>query len=394
MASSIHVIYLITKLELGGAQKVCLTLFDGLSKQTFSSHLISGPEGLLVAQVLEKKSVYLLKNLQREVGVGNVLKEIRAFYSIWRLLRQFKKNSSEPVVVHTHSTKAGLIGRWAAFLAGIGVRVHTVHGFSFHAHQSTIVWGVHVMLEWLSSLITTHYICVSEHDRQLGIRLFPRFAEKNSLIRASVEHRLFLPPQSISDEHEHQEFIFGTVSCFKPQKNLIDLLKAFRMLHGCLDEKHKSRAFLHIVGDGVMRPVLETFVRQHNLEKQIVFLGWQEAVFEHMKKWHVFVMSSLWEGLPCAVIEARLCRLPVIAYDVGGISEVIRDGENGFLIAPGQWEFLAQKMYQSLVDTSLYCSLRQYPDLLTDFDNSVMIQKHEGLYQSLISKRDAFFLTK
>ena len=94
-------------------------------------------------------------------------------------------------------------------------------------------------------------------------------------------------------------------------------------------------------------------------------------------------MSSLWEGLPCAVVEARLSKLPVIAYDVGGIYEVLNDGQNGFLIFPGDWKTLAKKIGLVVQDNNLHKSMSLHSDDLLDFKNSIMVQKHLDFYGRL-----------
>jgi len=98
-----------------------------------------------------------------------------------------------------------------------------------------------------------------------------------------------------------------------------------------------------------------------------------------------FALSSLWEGLPCSVIEARLSRLPVIAYDVGGISEVIVHGNNGFLVKSGDWQGLATHMVQVIVDPLCYRALAKHEDALSDFHNQTMVKNHKILYQKLLN---------
>src|SRR3990167_5837414 len=154
------VVFIITKLELGGAQKVCLKLFDELGKKG-KVFLISGLGGILSKEYNNKKNVFLLKSFEREVL--NPLSEIKNFINLVKLLKQLRKENQN-LIVHTHSTKAGLLGRWAAFFAGIKNRFHTVHGFGFHAHQNIIFWAINYVAELFTSLITTTYICVCQED--------------------------------------------------------------------------------------------------------------------------------------------------------------------------------------------------------------------------------------
>jgi glycosyltransferase involved in cell wall biosynthesis len=106
-----------------------------------------------------------------------------------------------------------------------------------------------------------------------------------------------------------------------------------------------------------------------------------------MKQWDLFAMSSLWEGLPMSVVEARLSRLPIIAYDVGGIYEVVKNGQNGFIIEPGDWQTLASKLSLLIENNDLRKKISLFNDLLNDFDNNSMIQQHIQLYKQLINAK-------
>lgn len=374
---NIQVVYIITKLELGGAQKVCLSLFNGLAQRGCYAHLISGTHGPLTTSVENNAQVYLLASMQREVTIRAIWHEIKNFIQIIKRLRALRKKFPH-IMVHTHSTKAGLIGRWAAFFAGIKTRVHTIHGYGFHEHQSGMAWFIIYFLEFITSFITTHFVCVSAQDAKIGIRLFPRFKHKHSIIRAGVDAMQFHPAQLDNAPPQNMLFTFGTIACFKPQKNIIDLLRAFAIVH--VQAPHTR---LEIIGDGIQRPLLEQWIKQHNLTQVITLHGWQQSVVPFMKRWNAFVLSSLWEGLPCAVIEARLLQLPVICYQVGGISEVITHEENGLLCKAQDITALAANMQRILYEDRLYTKLKTHHDYLVDFDTQHMIDDHVLLYQQL-----------
>ena len=153
----IPVVYIITKLELGGAQKVCLSLFKELQKQDINTFLITGDSGPLVATVKDAPNVILLDSLKREVGFKSLKTELKNFFVLIRELKKLKKEHPT-LIVHTHSTKAGFIGRWAALCAGIRTRVHTIHGYGFHAHQPWYTWCAIYFLELITSCITSHFV--------------------------------------------------------------------------------------------------------------------------------------------------------------------------------------------------------------------------------------------
>lgn len=370
------IVYIITKLELGGAQKVCLELLRGCG-QEHSTMLISGNEGVLVDTVSKEKNITLLAGMKREVSFKAILGEVKNFLNLILLLRSIKKEHPH-ALVHTHSTKAGIIGRWAAFFAGIKKRVHTVHGFGFHRGQKKITWSILYLLELITSFITTHYIFVSHKDLELSNQLLIGAARKKTVIHAAVDDTQFYPAtKTINDA-----FVIGSVSCFKPQKNLLDLLKAF---HTAKKNTPVSLR-LEIIGDGVMREAIESFIKDHNLKNDVVLWGWQTDVGAFMRNWNAFVLTSLWEGLPCAIIEARLCKLPVIANNVGGIEEVIKNGENGFLTEAGNWQETATKIITLAESASIQQKMASWHDDLSDFKNKTMVKKHLSLYNSLLSK--------
>lgn len=365
----IHVLYIITKLELGGAQKVCLSLFNELQKD-HNVWLLSGTEGTLVNQTKTHKQVILLDALKREVGFS----EITAFIQMIKEIKKLKKKYPD-LIVHTHSTKAGYLGRWAALFAGVTERIHTVHGFGFHEHQSWLGYSIAYLLELFTNVITSHYVCVSSKDVETGIRLLPFFYKKYSLIRAAIDEQRFIPAQLAKTPSEH--FIFGTVACFKKQKNLFDLLHAF---HYAYTKNNTLR--LEIIGDGSLRSQIEQWIKNHNLTQQIKLHGWQSDVPAIMQRWHAFALSSLWEGLPCAIVEARFLKLPVIAYNVGGMNDIISHGHNGLLYKPLDKQGLAEGMLTLSQDTNLYNTLRNQQDDLKPFTTEQMIKEHTTLYQS------------
>jgi len=375
----IQVLYIITKLELGGAQKVCLSLLEGIQKSGHHSFLISGKEGPLVKDVISSETVYLLKNFKHEVSVKRIFLEIKNLFDVIRHIRKLKKDNPH-LIIHTHSTKAGLVGRWAAFFAGIKKRVHTVHGYGFHAHQNKIAWVITYFLELVTSFITTHYVCVSSEDVKTGIKLFPRFSKKHTIIRAAVDwNQFYIPARQAAPFPEHKKpFVFGTISCFKKQKNLFDLFKAFALAYG-----KNPQMRLEIIGDGQLRPELEAWIKIRGLENKIILHGWQEKVSLCMLNWNAYVMSSLWEGLPCAIVEARLLKLPVLCYKTGGIHDVIIHGENGFLYKQGNWSELAHGMLAVSENKYLYSKLQNYKEDFSDFNNNNMVQQHLELYKEL-----------
>lgn len=374
----LHIVYLITKLELGGAQKVCLSLFEGLKQSGYSSMLISGTQGPLAEKVKHNPYVYLMPTLTREISLIGIYNELKNFLHLMRFLKKLQ-NRCPHLIVHTHSTKAGLIGRWAAWFAGIKRRVHTIHGYAFHPHQSYPLWFIIYFLELITSFITTHFICVSSADVQTGIRLFPKFKYKYSIIRAAIDWDPFTAYNNVPiQQTSHNQFIIGTIACFKKQKNLTDLIKAFHTAY----QANKALR-LEIIGDGILRNELEELIAMNGIQNVVTLHGWQKNVVPFMQAWHAFALTSLWEGLPCAIIEARLLKLPILAYNTGGIRDVIINNKNGFLYNQKDWAGLAQGMVELSTNKELYKKMRNYNENLLDYHATTMINNHIVLYKEL-----------
>jgi len=374
-----HIVYIITKLELGGAQKVCLSLHKGLKANNISSTLISGDEGALVSQVAGDATTILLPSLKREISLNSIIDEIKTFFSVVGILRNLKKQIKTNIIVHTHSTKAGITGRWAAFFAGISTRVHTVHGFAFHKNQHKLVWFLIVACEWITALITTHFVVVSSTDEETGSNLLPRFKKHHTIIRAAAFTQ---PKTSIARTGKQYSaespMILGTVSCFKPQKNLTDLLHIFNDA-----AKKIPHIRLEIIGDGAERQKLESLVQTLGICHQVVFAGWQHNLAPWLERWDAFVLSSLWEGLPCSVVEARLFKLPVIAYNTGGIKDVIQTNMNGVLVPQHHKKTFTTAIIGYYLHPTIYEQQAMCDDDLSDFSEQAMINEHIKLYRFL-----------
>ena len=374
-----HIVHIITKLEMGGAQKVCLALKQGLDQEGLWTGLISGTKGDLCAHASQLPNTLLIKEMTREVSWRALFQECSCFFTLIRILRTIKKQYPD-LIVHTHSTKAGLMGRWAAMFAGVKKRVHTIHGFGFHNHQNPVIhFGIY-LFELMTSFITTHYVCVSTIDVKRGIAIFPRFSKKHTVIRAAVDYDHFFKSRKIieSIDNEQAPFIFGTSGVFRKGKNHIELFQAFELVH----TKH-PHAKLELLGDGILRPVYEQWVKEHNLEGSIILHGWHQDVTPIMRNWHAFVFSSLWEGMPCAIVEARLLSLPVLTYETGGVRDIVIQGKNGYIYKQHDWCGLAKGMRELIEQKTVYKQQRDFNDDLQDFTFNHMIQSHIELYKSM-----------
>ena len=175
----LKVCYIITKLELGGAQKFTLYTTENLDKENFSTFLITGRGGMLEDEAAEKIKLYSLSNLVREISP---LKDLKALFNIMQVLR-----IERPDIVHTHSSKAGILGRLAAKLMGIKTIIHTIHGYSFNDTQSWYKKNLYVFLERFCSFFSDKLIVETQEDLNKGVVYKIAKKEKFTIISSGID---------------------------------------------------------------------------------------------------------------------------------------------------------------------------------------------------------------
>ncbi|MBF0331934.1 MAG: glycosyltransferase family 4 protein [Candidatus Omnitrophica bacterium] len=373
----IKLLLVVTKLELGGAQKHVLDLIEGLDKERFELFLFSAGEGYFVEKAagLTGVTFYRSRFLERSVN------PVRDLCALIELAAFIKKNKIG--IVHTHSSKAGVLGRMAARIAGVRRIVHTVHGWSFHERQSAAFRWLAILIEkalarWTDTLIVVS--CADEHKGR-GAGIVPRGTY--ALVRCSFNAQAFsgsahqMCRQALG--FSEKDIVLGMVACFKPQKAPLDFVK----FATAVKEKLPQARFI-LVGDGVLKEAIMQQIRMAGLGKDFILTGWRQDMPEVLSVMDVFVLTSLWEGLPISVFEAMASRVPVVATDTGGIRDVVIDGKTGFLVEPGDVTGLRDKALHLVRDADLRRSVTEAALMrITDdeFNRDVMCRKIEKIYR-------------
>jgi len=378
----INLLYVITKLELGGAQKQLLDLISSLDKTRYNVFLITAKEGILIpdAQAIPELTLELNACLERPI---NPIKDILALIKIGLFI---KRNDIR--IVHTHSSKAGILGRWAAVF-GRCTLLHTVHGWSFNDHQSAIIRGLFIFLERITAVFTHKIIVVCESDRKKGLRHNIGSIDKYALVHYGIDLSSFELRGKYSREEfgfKKDDLVVGTVCCLKPQKCPRDFIMFARTV---------SRGYPHakflLIGDGVLRRRMERLITAYKLENNVTLLGWRRDIAEILQIMDIFVLTSLWEGLPITVLEAMAASLPVVVTDTGGVEEIVKQGTNGFLVKPHDMEEMSRIVISLAGDPASRMRLGNSAHELikrNDFGVDAMCLKTENLYRVLISRKD------
>lgn len=372
-----NILFCITKLELGGAQKQLLHILKALDKDAFNVFLFTAAEGLLVKDACALTHVTVLRSrfLERPI---NPVKDLCAFVELYRTIRKNKI-----AIVHTHSSKAGIVGRFAAWCARTRGIIHTVHGWSFNGSQPRLVQNLYIALERMAGAVSQRIIVSCDWDREKGLRHGIGSLDKYVLIHYGIEYADFQrahPGARTQFVPEGTGLVVGSVACLKPQKAPLDFIRVAKLVHDRLPGVH-----FFLAGDGLLRRTVEAEIASQGLSHVVHLLGWQPDIPAVISSCDVFVLTSLWEGMPVTVLEALASSKPVIATHTGGISEVIKEGTNGFLTEPGKPEALSERLMCVLTDTALREKLaRNGPASLSDdYRLQKMISASHDLYSAL-----------
>jgi len=377
------VAHLITKLEWGGAQENTLATVRGLSKDRFDPVLIAGAGGMLDPAAASIPGIRFLRvdSLVREIRPAA---DLRALSELTSILREEKRRAAGfPLVVHTHSSKAGILGRAAARRAGADLVLHSIHGFGFHDGQGPIRRGLFVGLERMASRWTDAFIAVSEENIRLGVRerIFPR--ERCRLIRSGFETRRYLSGARDAGRRSLDlppgVPVVGTVAVFKPQKAPLDFVEVARRVSAAC-----PGTWFVMVGDGEMRSAAERAVEAASLSDRFVFAGWRAEIPDLLRAFDVFLLTSRWEGLPKVVPQALIAGVPVVATAVDGTREIVEDGRDGFLCPPGDFAGLSDRVIRILSGSARIDPGFKRDRLLREFDQEEMVRAQERLYAELL----------
>lgn len=383
----IPVIQIITKLELGGAQQLALHLARALDKDRFEAYLICGKGGLLDQDVLEDQRIQVR-------WISHMVREIRphldavALWEIRRAIRQIisAEENWGPAIVHTHSSKAGILGRWAAKLERIPLILHTYHGFGFHNWQPRAVRIFFETVERLTSRITHGLVMVSranlEKAGRCGIR--PKLFSK--VIYGGIGLEEFLSADQKADEKRKElglgkeDKVVSMISCLKPQKAPLDFLRVANKVGTEIPE-----AKFLLVGDGELRDQVARAATQSRLQGRFQHLGWRRDVAPILGLTDVLVLTSLWEGFPLTLVQAMAAGVPAVVTRVDGSPEAVLDGVNGFVVEPRDVEGMAARVVQLLRDPELRRKMgEEGRKRVREFDIDEMVRKQEEFYLELV----------
>lgn len=379
MKEKIRVIHLITKLELGGAQLNTLFTFENLNEDQFAVRLVSGPGGILVPNEGKRGNYILCENLGRAV---HPFRDLAAMTRLKRLFGEWK-----PHIVHTHSSKAGILGRIAAHNAGVPVIIHSVHGFSFAPTQPFWQRNLYLYCEKKVAPMTSHFIFVSENDVRLA-RSLRLITDNFSLIRSGFPLKKFTGPGAGRRETlrrfdiDDHRVVCGVIAPFKPQKGLFRLID----IAGRIVKEKPDVVFL-IAGDGSQRPAIEEDIRRRGIETNFRLPGFVTDIENAIDGFDIGVSTALWEGLPQSLVQMRLKKKPIVVSDIPGNREVVQNGRNGYLVDVTDHHRFSRTIIDLVENRSLRERLGAFDkEDFSEWDADRMVRKQESLYETLVER--------
>ncbi|MFH1459576.1 MAG: glycosyltransferase family 4 protein [Candidatus Omnitrophota bacterium] len=370
---------------IGGAQENTLDTVIELGKnknyevQLFSGYT-SGPEGSLISKAVSNCTLKISKFLIRDIN------PIMDFIALIQLYFFIKKNKFD--IVHTHSSKAGILGRFAAKLAKTPIIIHTVHGLPFFKAQNKILNKIYLLLEKITARFTHKIICVSpsliEDAVSAGVGKREKFVSVYSGIelekfKKNVREKQTLRKKLGFSEHD---IVIGNLSRLFTHKGHEFLLQAAKII---MQKYPKTKLLL--IGDGILRNKLKILAGNLRIEKNIVFTGLivPGKVPQYLQIIDILMHTSLHEGLPRAAVQAFALEIPVIGFDIDGTRDVIKNNVNGFLIAPKNVAGLAAAALKLMENRKLAQRMgKQGADFVRDvFNLKTMIASIDFIYQDL-----------
>jgi glycosyltransferase involved in cell wall biosynthesis len=333
--------------------------------------------------VNKKDNFFIVNDLVRQI---NPIKDLKALFHIRKILKKIK-----PDIVHTHSSKAGIIGRMAAYLGRVPVIIHSVHGFSFSPYQSFLKRNFYAIAEKVVSKITSHFVFVSNDD--IDIARKKKLVKKNySLIRSGFPFKKYLKKKedikSIRKKYNIKEdaFVCGIIAPFKPQKGLFHLIEIAEKV--LAPGKAKKNVVFMITGDGDLREAIEAKLKEKKIFDHFRLPGFVFDLENAIDAFDLGISTALWEGLPQSLIQLRLKKKAVVASDIPGNREVIKNNKNGFLADVFDYETFSERILYMINKDGERKRLSGFDgEDFSQWDADNMVKEQEKMYEELLGIR-------
>ena len=385
----IRMLHVITRLIRGGADENTLYTVRGLDPRRYTVDLAvgEGSDSEFLAE-LGAGRVHRIPELARD---PHPLKDVIALIRLAGLIHRHRYQ-----IVHTHTAKAGFLGRLAAALVGTPTIIHTVHGVTFHQHLSFGARAFYLTLERIAGRFTHQFVTVGEDVKRIYVDQGIGTASAYETIYSGMPLDEFLDAGQMGEreraaarkelglEPHHQAVAMA--ARLEPRKGHEYLLDAVARLHSV----HPQLRVL-VLGDGPLRGWLEARARALGVGDVVRFLGHRSDLPRVLAAVDVSVLTSLWEGLPRVLVQSAAAGKPVVTFDVEGAWEVVRDGHNGFIVPSRDLDRFTERLDALLRDRSLASALgRAGPKQVSEaWTVETMLDRLDQMYQRVFARKAA-----
>jgi glycosyltransferase involved in cell wall biosynthesis len=332
---------------LSGPQNMMFHLLDALSPADYDIYVMAQPGRALSDEVTKHGYTYIpLTELRHPIHYS----DLRVFLQIIRIFRKYQFD-----IVHTHSSKPGLLGRIAARIAGVPLIIHTGHGAPFHYGQTRFTYRFFVGMEKFGALFGDHLVFVNHYLKDYYVRHKMIPAKKVSTLYNALSTKLIDQLTTAAKDRESRAPLtlslyvtIGAILRFTTAKNIVMTIQA--AIHICLLRDDVRFIF---VGDGEFFSLCQKMVATHRLQDRIRLTGWMDKPADQYALFDAFLLYSIFEGLPMCIIEAMYASLPIIGSDIPSIAELV-DDSNGWLIPSDNLSVLEASLHKIIDDRELF----------------------------------------
>lgn len=383
-------LHIITRLDRGGSSENTLLTVINLNQKKYDCGLLYGktrdPDKKYFFSA--KSSVNIFVCIEELLRGINPLKDIKSFFKI---LSFIKKGDYD--IVHTHSSKAGLLGRWAAWAARVPVIIHTPHGHVFYGYYGRIVSGLFVIIETITAFITDRIITLTERGKEEHLSFGVGNKKKIAVIHSGVDVDFIKKFNPVREDLFRKKigipvgaFIAGSMGRFTKVKGYEYFISAAEIL-----ASSRNNIYFMLAGEGELEDELKRLVLTKGLDGRFFFIPWQIDGRPFLYSLDIFVLSSLNEGMGKVVVEAMSAGLPVVGTDVGGVMEIVEDGKTGFVVPPADGYSIAANIEKLCADNELRQKMgdngRERSGL---FNITSMVDKIDKLYEDVLKGKGSY----
>ena len=401
MPKKSKIVHIITRLDKGGSAQNTLLTVLGTDTKKYDVLLFKGPT--VESRMSQDENASVMADLQKAqlkriklVTIPFLVRRINPAYDVWAFICLFWLLIKEkPTIVHTHTSKAGFLGRLAAKLARVPIIVHTPHGHVFFGYFGPLKTQMFILLEKYAARITDRIVALTKGEKE--DYQFYKIAPEDKIVvinsgvelekikdlsleeRQNLKRQLGIPERS---------FVVGTAGRLEPVKGPEFLMEAAKDILS-----NYPQTYFVFAGDGPLRQRLERKAYELGINTNMRFLGWRNDVTRVISIYDIFVFPSLNEGMGRVLVEAMALGRPVVASNVGGIPDLVTHGKTGFLVPPKDPGQLVRYIQVLIEDEGKRKRLGQAgKEMALNFKIEIMVEKIAELYDELLLIKNIFFL--